>query len=126
MSTSVGFVGLGAMGFGMACNLQKGGKYIVKGYDVWQPSVERFVADGGHPGQSPRDVAHDSAFLVCMAANAQQVDSILFDAATGALEGEYWDSPSVHLQRATHTNQPCHTMRPSCCARQSRQHITTH
>ncbi|EGY22028.1 hypothetical protein VD0002_g4074 [Verticillium dahliae] len=86
MSTSVGFVGLGAMGFGMACNLQKGGKYTVKGYDVWQPSVERFVADGGHPGQSPRDVAHNSAFLVCMAANAQQVDSILFDAATGALE----------------------------------------
>ncbi|KAM0330221.1 hypothetical protein ACHAQA_004396 [Verticillium albo-atrum] len=86
MSTSVGFVGLGAMGFGMACNLQKSEKYTVKGYDVYPPSVERFEAEGGQSGRSPRDVAQNSAFLVCMAANAQQVDAILFDSATGALE----------------------------------------
>ncbi|OLN87249.1 putative oxidoreductase YgbJ [Colletotrichum chlorophyti] len=82
----VGFIGLGAMGLGMASNLAKQPQYRVQGYDVYPPSVEKFVAQGGLAGDSPRDVAKTSDILVCMAVNAQQIDDILFNDQTGALE----------------------------------------
>ncbi|KAL0941304.1 ketose-bisphosphate aldolase class-ii family protein [Colletotrichum truncatum] len=84
--TRVGFIGLGAMGFGMACNLLKKSQYRVQGHDVYPPSAEKFVAQGGSAGASPREVAKTSDILVCMAANAQQIDDILFHNQTGALE----------------------------------------
>ncbi|KAJ0338383.1 hypothetical protein COL154_007830 [Colletotrichum chrysophilum] len=84
--TRVGFIGLGAMGFGMACNLVKKPQYQVQGFDVYPPSAEKFVAQGGSVGSSPREVAKTSDILVCMAANAQQIDDILFNHQTGALE----------------------------------------
>ncbi|KAF6831396.1 ketose-bisphosphate aldolase class-ii family protein [Colletotrichum plurivorum] len=82
----VGFVGLGAMGFGMATNLLRKPHYAVTGFDVYPPSAEKFVAQGGATGASPREVARTSDILVCMAANAQQIDDILFHHQTGALE----------------------------------------
>uniref|UniRef100_L2FZS9 Ketose-bisphosphate aldolase class-ii-like protein n=1 Tax=Colletotrichum fructicola (strain Nara gc5) TaxID=1213859 RepID=L2FZS9_COLFN len=84
--TRVGFIGLGAMGFGMACNLVKKPQYQVQGFDVYPPSAEKLVAQGGSVGASPREVAKTSDILVCMAANAQQIDDILFNHQTGALE----------------------------------------
>ncbi|KAL2842567.1 NAD-binding of NADP-dependent 3-hydroxyisobutyrate dehydrogenase-domain-containing protein [Aspergillus pseudoustus] len=77
--TDIGFIGLGAMGFGMASDLQRRPQYTVMGFDIWQPSLDKFVTAGGRAGQSPRDVARTSQFLICMAATAQQLDSILFD-----------------------------------------------
>ncbi|KAJ0414476.1 NAD-binding of NADP-dependent 3-hydroxyisobutyrate dehydrogenase-domain-containing protein [Aspergillus carlsbadensis] len=79
--TQVGFIGLGAMGLGMASDLQRRPQYTVSGFDIWQPSLDKFAATGGHAGQSPRDVARTSQFLICMAATAQQLDSILFDSS---------------------------------------------
>ena len=87
-ATRVGFVGLGAMGFGMACNLLRKPNFNVQGYDVYPPSAERFAAQGGRTGQCPKEVAANSDFLICMAANAQQIDDILFSDETGALRGE--------------------------------------
>ena len=86
--TEIGFIGLGAMGLGMACNLQRKSQYRITGYDVYPPSAEKFGAEGGHVGQNPKDVAQKSNFLVCMAANEQQVDDILFHNETGALKGK--------------------------------------
>lgn len=86
--TELGFVGLGAMGLGMASNLQKKPEYHVVGYDVYQPSADKFAAEGGHLGQSPKEIAQKNKFLICMAANEQQVNSILFDDQTGALQGK--------------------------------------
>ncbi|KAL2817534.1 NAD-binding of NADP-dependent 3-hydroxyisobutyrate dehydrogenase-domain-containing protein [Aspergillus granulosus] len=79
--TSIGFIGLGAMGLGMASDLQRRPQYSVTGFDIWPPSVDKFVAVGGHSGKSPRDVAQSSQFLICMAATAQQLDSILFESS---------------------------------------------
>ncbi|KZL83569.1 ketose-bisphosphate aldolase class-ii family protein [Colletotrichum incanum] len=84
--TRVGFIGLGAMGFGMACNLLKKPSYQVQGHDVYPPSAEKFVAQGGLVGESPREVAKTSDILVCMAVNAQQIDDILFNDQTGAMQ----------------------------------------
>lgn len=98
---SVGFVGLGAMGLGMASNLQKTGKYSVKGYDIYPPSIEKLVAAGGSAAHSSRDVAESAQFLVCMAANASQIDEILFGKENGALQGRRM--PKIHVSRAPST-----------------------
>ncbi|KAJ5587582.1 uncharacterized protein N7459_003347 [Penicillium hispanicum] len=74
---AVGFVGLGAMGFGMATHLVKEG-YPVHGFDVFPASVERFKAAGGIPASSLQDSASDKQYYVCMVASAPQVQSVLF------------------------------------------------
>jgi 3-hydroxyisobutyrate dehydrogenase len=74
---AVGFVGLGAMGFGMANHLVKEG-YPVHGFDVFPASVERFKAAGGIPASSLKDSADGKEYYVCMVASAPQVQSVLF------------------------------------------------
>ncbi|KAJ5558225.1 Dehydrogenase multihelical [Penicillium sp. DV-2018c] len=74
---SIGFVGLGAMGFGMATNLVKQG-YPVHGYDVFPASVDRFKAAGGIPASSLKESAKGNDYYVCMVASAPQVQSVLF------------------------------------------------
>lgn len=87
--TEVGFIGLGAMGLGMASNLHSKPHYRVTGYDIYRPSADKFAAMGGLVCQSVREVAITSIFFICMVANEQQVDSILFDGETGALNGKF-------------------------------------
>jgi 3-hydroxyisobutyrate dehydrogenase-like beta-hydroxyacid dehydrogenase len=86
LSNGVAFVGLGAMGLGMASHLVKSG-YEVVGFDVYEPSRVRFRDAGGKIADSPRDAARGAKFFICMVANSQQVDSVLFDADIGAAEG---------------------------------------
>ncbi|PYH49598.1 NAD(P)-dependent oxidoreductase, partial [Aspergillus saccharolyticus JOP 1030-1] len=74
---AIGFVGLGAMGFGMAMHLVREG-YPVHGYDVFPASIERFRAAGGIAAESLRASAEDKSFYVCMVASAPQVQSVLF------------------------------------------------
>lgn len=81
MSTAkptIGWVGLGAMGNGMALHLVKAG-YAVKGFDIWPPSIARFAAAGGTPASSLADSAEGAAFYVCMVASAPQAQEALFD-----------------------------------------------
>lgn len=74
----IGFCGLGAMGFGMATHLVKQG-YPVTGFDVWQPSLEKFKGAGGIPAPNPAESAKDKLFYICMVANAQQAQDAIFD-----------------------------------------------
>lgn len=74
---TIGFVGLGAMGFGMATHLVHEG-YTVHGFDVFPASVQRFQAAGGRPASSLRESAEGKSFYVCMVASAPQVQSVLF------------------------------------------------
>lgn len=97
----IGFIGLGAMGLGMASNLHKKPLYRVTGYDVYPPSAKKFASEGGNLGQSPREVAQNSKFLICMAANEQQVDDILFHSETGALKGMPLSCCCVSLRQRT-------------------------
>lgn len=76
-SPAIGFVGLGAMGFGMASQLVKQG-YPVHGFDVFPASVERFKQSGGIPATSLHDSAKDKQFYVCMVATAPQAQEVLF------------------------------------------------
>ena len=86
ISSTIAFVGLGAMGFGMASHLVKVG-YRVMGFDVYEPTRARFLKAGGRIAQSPRDAARVSDSLICMVANSQQADSALFDPENGAVGG---------------------------------------
>ena len=80
---SVAFAGLGAMGFGMAINLLKCG-YQVTGYDVYQPTLDRFVTEGGKSANTPSKAAEHADFFICMVVNAEQAGNVLFDEHTGA------------------------------------------
>jgi 3-hydroxyisobutyrate dehydrogenase len=74
---SIGFCGLGAMGMGMATHLVKQG-YPVTGFDVYQPSLDKFAAAGGKPSSSLSESAKDKAFYIVMVASAPQAQPALF------------------------------------------------
>ncbi|KAK8455261.1 hypothetical protein SEVIR_4G115300v4 [Setaria viridis] len=73
----IGFIGLGAMGFGMASHLLKSGFHVVA-YDVYKPTMARFEDLGGSTKGSPEEVAKDVEILIIMVANEFQADSVLY------------------------------------------------
>ncbi|KAJ9424616.1 hypothetical protein QL093DRAFT_2587549 [Fusarium oxysporum] len=86
---TIGMVGLGAMGQGMAQSLVRAG-FSVQGYDVWAPSVERFAASGPSgmsiAASSPAEAAKGTAALILMVQNAVQAWDVLFGAGKAAEE----------------------------------------
>lgn len=84
---AVGFLGLGAMGFGMATHLVRQG-YSVKGYDVFPATLERFQAAGGAVASSLADSARGNMYYICMVASASQVQSALFDEKEAVVSGK--------------------------------------
>ncbi|KAI1372542.1 NAD binding domain of 6-phosphogluconate dehydrogenase-domain-containing protein [Hypoxylon crocopeplum] len=80
----ISFIGLGAMGFGMATNLVKRG-YKVTGFDVWQPTLERFQAAEGSAATSPAESVKDKEYCVCMVATAQQAQAVLLEGENAAV-----------------------------------------
>lgn len=78
------FIGLGAMGFGMATNLVKQG-YAVTGFDVWAPTLERFKAAGGLTAATPAEAVAGKDFCVCMVATAQQATAVLLEGPNAAI-----------------------------------------
>jgi 3-hydroxyisobutyrate dehydrogenase-like beta-hydroxyacid dehydrogenase len=85
-NSKVAFVGLGAMGWGMATHLLRSG-FPVVGYDVFKPVVDRLVAEGGEAATSPRDAATKKNIetFVCMVATLKQANSVFFDRDTGVV-----------------------------------------
>ncbi|PNT76101.1 hypothetical protein BRADI_1g44060v3 [Brachypodium distachyon] len=73
----VGFIGLGAMGFGMASHLLKSG-FSVTAYDVYKPTLARFAELGGLSKHSPEEVSKDVEILIIMVANEVQAESVLY------------------------------------------------
>jgi 3-hydroxyisobutyrate dehydrogenase len=86
MSTEkrIGFIGLGAMGFGMAASLLRAG-HAVRGFDVRKDAVDRLVEAGGQAAASPGDAAIDARLLFVMVVNDAQAEAVLFG-EQGALE----------------------------------------
>lgn len=84
-TSTIGFVGLGAMGFGMATHLLSCG-YKVKGFDIYEPLLKKFETRGGIAVSSPMEAAQGSKVFVIMVANADQVSKALFH-VDGAVKG---------------------------------------
>ncbi|RWA07214.1 hypothetical protein EKO27_g7876 [Xylaria grammica] len=81
----IAFIGLGAMGFGMATHLVKQG-YAVTGFDVWPPTLERFRTAGGNTASTPAEAVRGRDYVVCMVATAAQAQSVLFEGEHPALD----------------------------------------
>jgi 3-hydroxyisobutyrate dehydrogenase len=81
---SVGFVGLGAMGLGMATRLHSAG-FAVTGYDVYPPALEKFAAAGGATATTAAGAAQGADVLVLMVVNAEQAEAVLFGADGAAV-----------------------------------------
>jgi L-threonate 2-dehydrogenase len=83
--TTVGFIGLGAMGLPMAKNLAGRG-FSVRGFDMRPQVVEALTQAGGQPAASVAEAAAGADALVLMVVNAAQAEAILFtDGALAAL-----------------------------------------
>lgn len=82
-SQIVGFVGLGAMGMGMARTLLKAG-FSVHGYDLNPAALQTLVEAGGTAVSSPAAAAEKAGALVIMVVTAGQAEEVLFGA--GAAE----------------------------------------
>jgi len=80
----IGFVGLGAMGFGMASQLLKNG-FQVAAVDTRSEVKPRWIEAGGAWCDSPSATAIDADAIVIMVVNSEQVDSVLFG-GKGALK----------------------------------------
>ena len=75
-TTQIGFVGLGAMGAGMAKSLLRAG-FSVAGYDLSAAALQSLEAAGGRAATSPADAAKGAKLLVVMVANSAQVEAVL-------------------------------------------------
>jgi L-threonate 2-dehydrogenase len=75
--TRIGFIGLGAMGFGMAASLCRAG-FAVTGYDLRREAIDRLAKLGGAGSASPDEAARSAEVLVLMVVNDAQVEAVLF------------------------------------------------
>lgn len=84
---TVGLVGLGAMGRGVAMNLMRKG-YRVIGFDVNPDALSWLKSQGGEPAQSLSSGAHDVDALISFVVNDEQTETVLFGegGAVGSLK----------------------------------------
>ncbi len=83
MPPTVGVIGLGGMGAGVARSLVRAG-FPVHGCDVRSASVDALVADGGTGAGSPAEIGRQCTIAIVLVVNAKQVDEVLFG-ETGAV-----------------------------------------
>jgi len=82
-SSTVGFIGLGAMGMGMAKSLVRAG-VRVQGFDINPQAIETFVAAGGTGANSVAEAAAGADLLTIVVVNAAQAEAVLFGPEGGA------------------------------------------
>ncbi|GAN54449.1 L-threonate dehydrogenase [Tanticharoenia sakaeratensis] len=74
---TVGVIGLGAMGFGVAKSLLRAG-FDVCAFDVRAEALTKFEALGGKACASPQDLASLCDVLIIQVVNAEQTELVLF------------------------------------------------
>ncbi|CDZ98368.1 ketose-bisphosphate aldolase class-ii family protein [Phaffia rhodozyma] len=91
----VAFVGLGAMGLGMATSLIKANVPVV-GYDVYPPSLQKFQDVGGKCAKSLEDAVQGAQCLVLMVVSIQQAADIILGTSSSPGIGDLL-SPSTPI-----------------------------
>ncbi len=86
MIDRVGFVGLGAMGEGMARSLRKTGFGVIASVHRHRQALERLRADGVAEAADPGELARDADAVVICVPDAPDVEDVLF-AADGVESG---------------------------------------
>jgi 3-hydroxyisobutyrate dehydrogenase len=107
MSTnlSVGVIGLGAMGMGMAQSLRRAG-HQVHVFDVRSAVAQKFAAEGGVACSNLADIAAASDVLVSVVVNAAQTESVLFGDGSA-------NSGCIHHLKAGSVFVMCSTVDPA-------------
>ena len=77
MTQNVGFIGLGAMGSGMAGSLRRAG-HTVHACDARAGAAEAWARDGGVACATPAEVARQCAVVISVVVDAHQTDTVLF------------------------------------------------
>jgi putative dehydrogenase len=77
MPQTVAFVGLGAMGSGMARSLVRR-EFSVRGYDIRPEPLAQLGADGGQPCRSAADAGRGAQVAVVIVLNADQAEQAIF------------------------------------------------
>lgn len=77
MTDTVGFIGLGAMGGGMAANIVKAGIKVV-GYDILPERAAALTALGGETAESPMAVAAAADRTITMVETTAQTEAVIF------------------------------------------------
>ena len=77
MIATVGLIGLGAMGSGMAQSLRRAG-HVPFVFDVRSDVANAFAASGGTACTSPAALASQCSVVVSVVVNAAQTESVLF------------------------------------------------
>ncbi len=75
--TTIGFIGLGAMGSGMARSLRRNG-HALRVFDVRPEAAQSFANEGGTACASPAEVAAGCDVVVSVVVNATQTETVLF------------------------------------------------
>jgi L-threonate 2-dehydrogenase len=79
MAQTLAFVGLGAMGSGMARCLVRS-EFTVRGYDVRAEALEQLARDGGQPCRSAAHAGDGANVAVVIVLNADQAEQAIFGA----------------------------------------------
>ena len=74
---TIGVIGLGNMGMGIAKNLLKAG-FITKGYDLFEAKREELKGYGGVPCSSPAEVGEGADVVFVMVMNGEQAKDVTF------------------------------------------------
>lgn len=97
----IAFIGLGAMGLGMALRLVKSGFHVV-GFDINPDSISTLVSAGGHAASTASEAIKGADLVIMMVVSAAQIDTILFDEK----------SPAAASLTATSRLMICSTVAP--------------
>ncbi|MFT4432956.1 L-threonate dehydrogenase [Caballeronia sp. 15715] len=81
MSRSVGVIGLGAMGLGVARSLLRAG-FKVHACDVRAQVLEAFAGEGGITCATPAELGSQCEVVVTVVVNAAQTETVLFGSET--------------------------------------------
>ncbi|KAH7242854.1 hypothetical protein MRS44_002079 [Fusarium solani] len=106
MENNIGFIGLGAMGYGMATNVRKQMDANATLYinDVFRPSCERFKDEFGHLGpietvDSARSVAEKALTVISIVPSGGNVREVYLDAFNGILAARSSTAEPLNAQR---------------------------
>jgi L-threonate 2-dehydrogenase len=83
MTSTVGVVGLGAMGGGMARSLRAAG-YVPRVFDVRAEAAQAFAREGGEACASLAQLGAACDVVISVVVNAAQTEAVLFGAEDGA------------------------------------------
>jgi 2-hydroxy-3-oxopropionate reductase len=78
MNTTIGFVGLGLMGGGMARNLIGSGFRVI-GYDLDSDKIAEFIAAGGEKSENPEAMAAQVDVIILSLPNSNVVDQVVYN-----------------------------------------------